>query len=172
VKCVNAAVGRSSDHIKVPTIDPHQSTNFGALRLAEQSRGEPVSQIRIDDLGLDKCDLIKIDVEGMDLDVLNGAHGVISELKPIIFVENDEVEKSSALIDKLFSLKYQCWWHISPYYNPKNFLNNDTNVFDSYIPSINMLCIHEDFKSQVELPPVKNRNENWRDVVKRLQSSA
>lgn len=92
VTCVNAVVGASPGEVTIPTLDPHSSMNFGALSVAGHATGERVSRICIDDLGLEKCDLIKIDAEGMDLDVLDGAHGVISALKPIISVENNELK--------------------------------------------------------------------------------
>ena len=40
--------------------------------------------ITIDSLNLVKCDFVKIDVEGAEWDVLNGAHETINKYKPII----------------------------------------------------------------------------------------
>ena len=41
----------------------------------------------VDEYGLEKLDLIKIDVEGAELDVLNGSRGVLERDKPILLIE-------------------------------------------------------------------------------------
>lgn len=46
-----------------------------------------IDLITLDSLNLDRVDLIKIDVEGMEEEVLNGAIKLISTHKPIIFIE-------------------------------------------------------------------------------------
>ena len=45
-----------------------------------------------------RLDLIKIDVEGMEADVLRGAGGLIRRHKPVIYAENDKPEKSPELV--------------------------------------------------------------------------
>jgi len=42
---------------------------------------------KIDDLGLTSCDLIKIDVEGYEVQVLDGAQQVLQELRPLVILE-------------------------------------------------------------------------------------
>ena len=48
---------------------------------------------------------MKVDVEGMELEVLRGAAQTIQRCKPALFVENDRDEKSAALI----SYHLQSW---------------------------------------------------------------
>ena len=59
--------------------------NFGGLGLG--IGGAKVKMIRIDDLHFDRCDFIKIDVEGFEYGVLLGAIETIKKYKPIIFYE-------------------------------------------------------------------------------------
>jgi len=42
----------------------------------------------IDDLGLDACDLIQLDVEGFEAKVLQGASQTITRCRPVIMVED------------------------------------------------------------------------------------
>ncbi|MEJ7590683.1 MAG: FkbM family methyltransferase [Planctomycetaceae bacterium] len=74
-------VGSSNGWIPVPAIDPRQMLNFAALPLGN-SATELVRLVRIDDLKLDRCNLIKVDVEGMEVDVLNGAVATIARFRP------------------------------------------------------------------------------------------
>ena len=88
--------------------------------------------------GMKFLDLLKIDVEGHELEVLKGGEETIKALKPYIYVENDRREKSEALISKLFDLGYDCYWHFPALYNPDPMVRNNDFI------SINMLCIHKD----------------------------
>ncbi len=46
--------------------------------------------VRLDDVyDRDTLKLIKIDVEGMELEVMKGAERIISTLRPILYVENE-----------------------------------------------------------------------------------
>jgi len=47
--------------------------------------------MRIDDLGLDACDLIYLDVEGSELNALRGAAVTIDRYKPVIAIEENEL---------------------------------------------------------------------------------
>ena len=62
--------------------------------------------INLDSIGLKRCDLIKIDVEGMELSVLEGASDLIKRCHPIIHAEMVKSDKE-ALRSKLTSSGYQ-----------------------------------------------------------------
>jgi hypothetical protein len=96
--------------------------------------------MRIDDLGLAGCRLLKVDVEGMELSVLKGARELILRAKPVLYVENDRPQLSEALIRYIDSLGYECFWHWPPLFNPDNFFKNSENVFANIV-SKNMICL-------------------------------
>ena len=66
--------------------------------------GKTVPIVRIDDLRLDDCHFLKIDVEGMEKTVLAGAVDTIRRFRPILYVEDDRFEKSAELRAFLESL--------------------------------------------------------------------
>jgi FkbM family methyltransferase len=61
----------------------------------------PVSVRRLDDYGFDDVSLIKIDVEGHELDVLRGAKNTIAKSNPILLVEIEQRHLSIPL-DSVF----------------------------------------------------------------------
>lgn len=77
----NAALG---DHHNAVGLlrDPR---NVGAHSI--QGSGT-IPVLRIDDLVLDKCDLIYLDVEGFELNALRGAADTIRRLKPVVVAED------------------------------------------------------------------------------------
>src|SRR5262249_9061914 len=103
----NCAAGRSTGSIAVPSVDYSKPGNFGAVSLARSSQGDIVALVTIDSLALPSCHLIKVDVEGMELDVLEGAKNTLQQFRPPLYVENDQPEKSPPLIAHLLALDYR-----------------------------------------------------------------
>jgi methyltransferase, FkbM family len=81
----NLAVGDSEREINVPVLDLATEQNVGSLSLDPEirkqqgtissriTRTEKVRMVRMDDFGLPPADLVKIDVEGLELEVIRGA---------------------------------------------------------------------------------------------------
>ena len=154
VRIWQAAAGAAAGEITVPAQRYDEAGNFGGVTLGGGTQGEMVPVMALDSLPFGSCHFIKIDVEGMEAEVLAGAHETIARFRPVLYVENDRREKSAALIDALRGLDYRLYWHLPPLYNPDNFFANGDNVFGNIL-SRNMLCLPKESRRQVEgLPPV------------------
>ena len=104
----------------------------------EESKLERVLVTRGDTLFTDGLDFLKVDVEGMEKKVLEGLTATIKKYNPIIYVENDKLEKSTELIEYCWSLGYTLHWHIPPLFNPNNYFGNSKNTWTN-IHSFNMI---------------------------------
>jgi len=83
--------------------------------------------ITIDELNLDGCDFIKIDVEGFEWGVLLGAIETIKKYKPIIFYEYADKYMTPEMC-KIANIEY------SDNYDPKILLTQlGYNYFDNII---------------------------------------
>jgi len=143
VHTLHAAAGAEEGNIMVPPVDYESQGNFGGVSLIDQGAntdGELVRLTTIDGLSLPNCHFIKIDVEGMEADVIRGATGTIKAHSPALYVENDRQEKSPELIELLFSLDYRLYWDMPALFNPDNFFQNPENIFSGTV-SLNMICI-------------------------------
>lgn len=145
------ALGDKESTLMIPPIDYTQSGNFGGISIEGILKGEPVVQKKLDSFitQLEKCKLLKIDVEGMEEKVLRGATKLIKKFKPILYIENDRQEKSQSLIEYIESLGYELYWHLPRLYNPSNFYQNSKNIFGNIV-SVNMLCIDKSLNINVE----------------------
>jgi FkbM family methyltransferase len=99
---MHAAVSFESGILRIPTPDYLTASSFGSLELREREGNEFIGQpidyseantvavqkIALDALNLPRVDLIKIDVEGMELEALEGARAMIQESRPILLVES------------------------------------------------------------------------------------
>ncbi|HEY2134256.1 MAG TPA: FkbM family methyltransferase [Xanthobacteraceae bacterium] len=142
VRVLPCAVGRKPGSTKIPQIDYGRRNNFGGIAVGGE-RGEDVEVVTLDGLRLPKIKFIKIDVEGMELEVLLGARETLARCRPILYVENDRVDKADALAARLLETGYRLWWHTPPLYNAENFLGNPLNVFGNIL-SFNMLGLPQE----------------------------
>lgn len=92
----NRGIGAKNEMLKVPQLNYSQPQDFGLLSLVEQdhiSGYETVEVIAIDDLQLPRLDFLKIDVEGMEIEVLKGARKMIEQFRPWCWIEYWKVDK-------------------------------------------------------------------------------
>ena len=148
VFCFQQGVGAKAGSLVVPPLDYTSENNFGCVALRNYQSGEQVPVVRLDDLDLPACHFLKIDVEGMEQEVLEGAVNLISRYKPVMYVENDLPHKAETLTRFIESLSYKMYWHRPAYFNPRNFFGNRENVFPEYV-AINMVCIHQSVSQQL-----------------------
>ena len=159
------AVGATMDKrvALVPLDFNAADVNMGAAsisKFAEASTSDyVVEQTTIDCFSAtcDRIDLIKIDVEGMECDVINGAMETIKKFKPLLWVENDREQHSQRLIEKIRALGYRLFWCPTPIFNP------DPNATGP-IFSFNMLCapIDHAFDPGDDCMPIISSKHDWR----------
>jgi len=164
-----AGLGAEAGAMKVPPVNYGEPGNFGGVALAAEGPGEAVRITTLDALELRCCALIKIDVQGMEGAVLQGAEATVAKFRPLLYVENDLRERSPALIQQLFDLDYRLYWHCPPMFNEDNFYGNKENVFVSRTErgvlqrcNINMLCVPKADDRDFRLKEITSSEDWWR----------
>lgn len=103
-----AALADVPGTLDIPEPNYTQQASFGSFELRPRVGGEfigqpidygrptsKVRQIMIDGLGLERLDLLKLDLEGMEAEALDGARETIRRCKPILFVETIKSDKDA-----------------------------------------------------------------------------
>lgn len=158
-----AALGSRMGVARIPRIDYDAAgQNFGGCALTDAADGVEVQMLTVDSLGLMRCDLIKVDVEGHEAQVIEGARETIARCRPLLYVENDREDRSAALMELLLSLGYHCYWHLPPLYNPRNLRGNPHNAFPGIL-SINLLCVPAERPAEIPLQPVSGPAARWQE---------
>lgn len=66
----------------------HNNTNSGAWEITTTPTDYYTTTITIDSLNIEDVDLIKIDTQGVEYSVIEGAHNTIELCKPVIHIES------------------------------------------------------------------------------------
>lgn len=165
---MQVGAGEINGNLSVPLLNPTVVQNFGAVSLENHSSGDIIKIITLDSLELKRCNLIKIDVEGMELKVLQGAENTIKTHRPFLFVENNNIKGSPETVQKLYDLGYNCWWKIAHHYNQNNHFHNPDNIWANLVPDSNMVCVPQENSIKVNgLEPVVKSGDTWVEALKR-----
>ncbi len=92
----------------VPTAGGEEQPNIGSLKANEAyaTREYKVEAVRLDDENLKGVGFIKVDVEGTELDVLEGARSIIERDRPVLMVEiNDKNTPEALAIETLMKAR-------------------------------------------------------------------
>jgi FkbM family methyltransferase len=120
--------------------------------------------VAVDDLDLKTCALMKIDVDGKELEVLRSASRLIAAARPILYFENDERDLSPPLLAHVLGLDYALYWHKAPIFQPDNFFGNQVNHWaPKNVLSLMMLAIPNERAARhtVQLRKVASQDEWW-----------
>ncbi len=156
-----AAAGASSGTVLIPDLDYRRRGNFGGVDVSRFTSGRPVRRVALDDdLDVPGLNLLKVDVEGMEREALQGARRLIARCRPYLYVENDRLDRSEALLRCLLEWDYRLYWHQPPLFNPGNFLGATENVYPGIV-SVNVLAVpRESPQPLLGLPEVRDPAEH------------
>jgi FkbM family methyltransferase len=108
-RAIHAAVSSNTAGMRMPVPNYVAPGSFGSLELKKRENTEFIGQpidysdaktvnvptVTLDSFQLRRADLIKIDVEGMEIDALQGGINCIGNLRPILFIETIKSDKST-----------------------------------------------------------------------------
>lgn len=111
--------------------------NYGEFKINyDADKGIDTDIIVLDKYtSLNRFSLIKLDVEGLEVDVLDGARKILKEHKPFLYIEFNNKQGNDQLLNKIYELDYVPYWHIYTKHNPNNYNKQQTNIWepDHYI---------------------------------------
>ena len=171
VKIFKLAISSKKGKAYMNIFNENLTNNYGDSKIFENnfqnSEGvivKTLDQLFYDDYKEKKpIKLIKCDAQGQELNIILGSQKIINMHKPFLYLENDDINTSKPLIEKVKHMGYIMFWHLPKLYNPNNFFKNNENVFPKLI-SCNMLCIHQ--STEIKLNDVwkkfevKNSNDH------------
>lgn len=135
--------------------------NYGSTALSLD--GDLVPTIALDDMQLDHLALLKIDVEGHEWDVLQGAEETIRSCHPVIYFEAKRLPGTVSSIGLLKQHGYRLYWHFAHFFCADNFRSNADDKFRG-VGDMNILAVPQEKPQPNDLPEINSADENWKDV--------
>ncbi len=127
------------------------ATHLGSFR--GKSTEKNVAVVTLDLFNLDTVNFIKLDVEGMEFDILLGGERTITASMPVVFMEVNSLDASYRVLDWSKERGYCLFGLISPAYNANNYNNETDNIFGQS-RECGFLLMHSekvsDFSSAIE----------------------
>lgn len=125
------AIGAESGTGFMPALPDELYVNAGAQRL-EYEPGEGMIEVPIrslDSFQLNHVSFMKIDVEGCEPLVLQGAAQLIARDKPVIYCEVNSIAAAAEILRIMEQRGYAFYFVSTAAYNPQNFRSESSNIF-------------------------------------------
>jgi FkbM family methyltransferase len=141
---LHAAVSSEAGVMKIPNPNYMVPSSFGSLELRQRANNEFIGQainytentaeirkVALDEFNLPRVDFIKLDVEGMELEALEGADKTIKSTRPILLIEKIKTNAEQ----------------LHGWLAERGYVLREVGI--------NLLAIHSDDKTLAELNPAK-----------------
>lgn len=158
VRVLSVAVSDRSGWVRMAAQTIDSGGNYGAVAIGEQ--GLCVPAVRLDDMDIERCDLLKIDVEGHEWNVIQGAQKMLVEAMPVVYFESKRNPGTVACLDWLMRNGWRCYWHFAFFFGAENFRAEQRNVFGPR-GDINVLAVPAHRQVPDDLPQIRLADEDW-----------
>jgi FkbM family methyltransferase len=169
IQLVNAAASDKRFKFKMKDFDEKVFGNYGDIHKSDVGETE-VEAISLDELGIARCHLMKIDVEGHEYETLQGAKLTISKHRPVIMYEAMEWDVWTKCYDFLDERKYKQYW-VACRTKPvaETYKKTDENPYGSSTVA-NILCVPMEKEQPNYLCPVV-QYEGYIDCYNRYRNT-
>jgi|GEM_PF-5219994 len=144
--------------------------NSGGNRIIADPHGD-ININTLDEFELDSVDLIKIDVEGMEGDVLRGSRKTIESSQPLLVVETLDVAAFDSVVEALEGLDYAIWDTHND--SPTQLMVPSSRLSPKQVHDLSTRRSRTELKSREQTQVIKmslgNANKKYRDAIAQIQ---
>lgn len=167
VEVRHQAVSDKCGKTTVHHLDPMHPNNFGAFGIG--AGDYEVETVTLDSLPIPIVHVIKVDVEGHELAVLQGGEKTITKFRPTMLLEATKDEHTPALLRWLTEHAYDCYWFATPAFNPDNFYQCADDAFPPGAGDMSILAVPSG-STITGLPPIADVDDTWARLRERMKA--
>ena len=159
----NAAISKKCGWAKINDKEFEESGRYGEAGISKDGTTK-IRTINLDEIELDRCSLIKIDIEGHEWDAIQGGKNFLKKHKPVLYMEakKDQVG-TKKFLKWFFDNGWICYWHYAFWYRKNNYKNNSKLIHDPGIGDMNIVAVPENNKQPTNLLKLKSFDEEWNE---------
>lgn len=161
VRVFGGALAQQQGWGRIPAAGIGKGGNHGAVALGNEGLQVPV--FRLDDIELPSCNFVKVDVEGFEWPVVQGACRQLLNHRPVLYLEAKRIPSTELYIGWLLSNGWRCYWHFAFFYRRDNFRKNAENIFGA-VGDMNVLAVPESREQPRDMPEILDSGENWQET--------
>jgi FkbM family methyltransferase len=169
IKVFQCGLGHEHKEIKIANTFEDSKNNFGGFSINAPmmmtESGDTIQLRTLDEVSIMHLDFLKLDVEGMEIDVLLGGDATLSRDRPIIFAEVNSLRSGIPLLHWCLNHQYAMLCALYSAYNPQNYNNNIVNYFSDAVEVGALLLpkeemsVHADCISSQRLVPTSSPDD-------------
>lgn len=159
----NAAISKKCGWAKINDKEFEESGRYGEAGISKDGTTK-IRTINLDEIELDRCSLIKIDIEGHEWDAIQGGKNFLKKHQPVLYMEakKDQVG-TKKFLKWFFDNGWVCYWHYAFWYRKNNYKNNSKLIHDPGIGDMNIVAVPENNKQPINLLKLKSFDEEWNE---------
>lgn len=162
VEALHAAAGNQRRVADFPTIPLTSRENVGTSSFHDASRPTaPVLMLPLDEIAPDDTALVKIDVEGFEEEVLDGAARVLREVRPVWFVEAVYERPRRAVMQRFLDTGYSIYWFYAPWVTRRPLKGPTPSAADTTTGDANVVAVPPGRRLAWPLPPARPDDPTW-----------
>ena len=159
VTVYNLAVSNNTGWAYINDQDFVEKGRYGEAGISET--GTRIKTVTLDELELDNCKLIKIDVESHEWEVIQGGQEFLKKHIPVLYMEaKKDVEGTEKYLKWLMNNGWKCYWHFAFWCKKNNFKNNN-DISDPHVGDMNIVAVHKDLDQPKNLLEIKSFDDQW-----------
>lgn len=160
VEVIHAAAGPDRRVADFPTLPLDAHTNLGTSSFYDREAPRlPVLMLPLDQIAPAETKLVKIDVEGLEPEVLAGATRLIEEVRPVWFVEAFYKAHRAQVMETFLRAGYAVYWFYAPWVSRSPL--SGVAAADDTVGDANFVCVPDGGAPQWELPTARPEDESW-----------
>jgi len=159
VKVETLAISDSNGWAYLNDSDFSDIGRYGEAGISEN--GTRIKTIKLDDLELPKCSLVKVDVEAHEWEVIKGGKNFLKKHKPVLYMEaKNDVPGTKKYLKWLLDNDWRCYWHFAFWFRKNNY-KNDNNDMKPGVGDMNILAVPSQKNQPNDLLELSSWDEDW-----------
>lgn len=143
IQSFNLGLGAQTEYLAIQLDENLHNCASASMTKAHHASVGTVQVQALDDRDVPVIHLLKVDVEGMELQLLLGAERTINRDRPLIFLEVNSLEGSQGFLPWATQHGYMAYGVNVEAFNPDNHAQTVVNIFGS-AREVGLLLIHAD----------------------------